>query len=184
MFSLFVIVATHLWLIKCVMPGRQRSPPNSFCTIGRKGVSSPARYPFAYRRPSVRPHSLGRDQISEGGSLAAQLTAKAVRQTKRGHLCAIGRFQAPQRIAALALIGYNARANLPERAANRPSKQAEARNGGLARILAGLKPYFVTEANRTNSQLLALLLEWEWTLVPRYSFARARRCQCQLAAIW
>lgn len=74
--------------------------------------------------------------------------------------------QAPQRIAALALIGFNARADLPERAADRPSKQAEARHGGLARILTELKPYFVTEANRTNSRLLALLLEMGMDLGP------------------
>lgn len=76
-------------------------------------------------------------------------------------------FQAPERIAGLVLLGYNATADLPKRAAHRPRQQAEARSGGLARLLAEeLKPNYLAEANRSDRALLALLLDMGMRLGP------------------
>ncbi len=66
--------------------------------------------------------------------------------------------QAPARIAGLALLGYNATADLPERAAYRPVQQAEVRSGGLERVLVEeLKPNYLAAAQRGNLPLLELL---------------------------
>lgn len=66
--------------------------------------------------------------------------------------------QAPERIAGLVLVGYNATADLPERAALRPVQQAEVRAGGLERVLVEeLKPNYLAAANRGNTALLRLL---------------------------
>ena len=66
--------------------------------------------------------------------------------------------QAPQRIAGLVLAGYNATADLPERAAIRPHQQAEVRAGGLERVVVEeLKPNYLAESNRGEADLLALL---------------------------
>lgn len=66
--------------------------------------------------------------------------------------------QAPQRIAGLVLLGYNATADIPERAAHRPVQQAEIRDGGLERVLVEeLKPNYVAQHNRGNLPLLDLL---------------------------
>ena len=66
--------------------------------------------------------------------------------------------QAPRRIAGLVLLGYNATADLPERAAYRPVQQAEVRAGGLERVLVEeLKPNYLGSANRTDAELLTLL---------------------------
>ena len=70
--------------------------------------------------------------------------------------------QAPERIAGLVLAGYNATADLPERAAHRPVQQAEVRadtNGaGLERVLVEeLKPNYLAAQNREDSVLLDLL---------------------------
>jgi pimeloyl-ACP methyl ester carboxylesterase len=66
--------------------------------------------------------------------------------------------QAPERIAGLVLLGYNATADLPERAAHRPAQQAEVRNGGLERVLIEeLKPHYVAQQNRSNNLLLSVL---------------------------
>jgi pimeloyl-ACP methyl ester carboxylesterase len=75
--------------------------------------------------------------------------------------------QAPDRIVGMALIGYNATADLPERAAHRPTQQAEVRAGGLERVLVEeLKPNYVAEHNRSNLKLLALLLDMGMTVGP------------------
>ena len=65
---------------------------------------------------------------------------------------------APQRVAGLVLAGYNATADLPERAAIRPQQQAEVRAGGLERVLVEeLKPNYLADLNRRDANLLALL---------------------------
>lgn len=74
---------------------------------------------------------------------------------------------APGRIAGLVLIGYNATADLPERAAHRPVQQAEVRAGGLERVLVEeLKPNYLAAANRANAPVLALLRDMGLTLGP------------------
>jgi pimeloyl-ACP methyl ester carboxylesterase len=70
--------------------------------------------------------------------------------------------QAPERIAGLVLAGYNATADLPERAAHRPVQQAQVRadtNGsGLERVLVEeLKPKYLAAQNREDGALLNLL---------------------------
>lgn len=66
--------------------------------------------------------------------------------------------QAPERIAGLVLAGYNATADLPERAAHRPIQQAEVRAGGLERVLVEeLKPNYLAAQNRGDAALLDLL---------------------------
>ncbi len=66
--------------------------------------------------------------------------------------------QAPERIAGLALLGYNATADLPDRAAHRPVQQAEVRGGGLERVLVEeLKPNYLAVARRGDKSLLELL---------------------------
>jgi len=68
------------------------------------------------------------------------------------------RQQAPDRIAGLVLLGYNATADLPDRAAHRPDQQAEVRRGGLERVLVEeLKPNYLGMQHRGNTTLLALL---------------------------
>ena len=75
--------------------------------------------------------------------------------------------QAPERIVGLVLLGYNATADLPERSAHRPRQQAEARSGGLARLLAEeLKPNYLASANRSDAVLLDLLLDMGMRLGP------------------
>ena len=72
---------------------------------------------------------------------------------------------APDRIAGLVLIGYNATADLSERAAHRPLQQAEVRAGRLERILVEeLKPNYLAAANRTDTTLLRLLHDMGMTL--------------------
>lgn len=66
--------------------------------------------------------------------------------------------QAPDRIAGLVLLGYNATADLPKRAAHRPAQQAEVRAGGLKRVLVEeLKPNYLAAGSRTDAALLTLL---------------------------
>ena len=66
--------------------------------------------------------------------------------------------QSPERIAGLVLAGYNATADLPERAAHRPAQQTEVRAGGLQRVLVEeLKPKYLATQNRDNAALLELL---------------------------
>ena len=101
------------------------------------------------------------------GDIAA-MTRRALAQTP-GPLLAIGfsmgaivavemAVRAPERIAGLVLIGYNATADLPERAAHRPVQQAEVLAGGLERVLVEeLKPNYLSAANRGDAALLDLL---------------------------
>jgi pimeloyl-ACP methyl ester carboxylesterase len=66
--------------------------------------------------------------------------------------------QAPARVAGLVLLGYNATADLPERASHRPVQQAEVRAGGLERVLVEeLKPKYLGSAGRGDAALLDLL---------------------------
>jgi pimeloyl-ACP methyl ester carboxylesterase len=75
--------------------------------------------------------------------------------------------KAPDRIAGLVLIGYNATADLPERAAHRPVQQAEVRGGGLERVLVEeLKPNYLAAANRGDLPLLTLLRDMGMALGP------------------
>jgi pimeloyl-ACP methyl ester carboxylesterase len=79
--------------------------------------------------------------------------------------------QAPDRIAGLVLAGYNATADLLERAAHRPVQQAEVRDDtrgtGLERVLVEeLKPNYLAAQNRKDSALLDLLRDMGLGLGP------------------
>lgn len=82
--------------------------------------------------------------------------------------------QAPERVAGLILLGYNATADLPDRAANRPIQQAEALAGGLERVLVEeLKPNYLAAANRTDAALLELLRDMGMQLGPAVFMAQS-----------
>ena len=75
--------------------------------------------------------------------------------------------QAPKRIIGMVLAGYNATADLPERAAHRPGQQAEVRAGGLERVLVEeLKPNYLAACNRGDAALLDLLRDMGMALGP------------------
>ena len=75
--------------------------------------------------------------------------------------------QAPERIAGLVLLGYNATADLPERAAHRPVQQGEACGGGLERVLVEeLKPNYLAASRRGDLGLLDLLRDMGMRLGP------------------
>ena len=75
----------------------------------------------------------------------------------------------PERLAGLVLIDCNAGADLPERAALRPSQQARVRAGELADIVAKeLKPMYLAAVNRVEADtpLKQLLLDMAIGLGP------------------
>ena len=78
------------------------------------------------------------------------------------------------RIAGLALFGLNAGADLPERSAARLRQQAEARSGGLERVIVEeLKPNYLAEANRRDDALLDLLRDMGMELGPEVFLAQS-----------
>ena len=105
--------------------------------------------------------------LTQDDSIAAM--AKRALAATDGQLLAVGfsmgaivavemAVQAPDRIVGLILSGYNATADLPERAAHRPVQQAEVRAGGLERVLVEeLKPNYLAAQNRKDNPLLRLL---------------------------
>lgn len=81
---------------------------------------------------------------------------------------------APDRIAGLSLIAFNASADLPERASVRPRQQAEVRAGRLAEIVADeLKPNYLAEANRRDAALLDTVMQMALALGPDAFIARS-----------
>jgi pimeloyl-ACP methyl ester carboxylesterase len=75
--------------------------------------------------------------------------------------------QAPDRIGGLVLLGYNATADLLERALHRPNQQAEVRQGGLERVLVEeMKPNYLGARHRSDAALLELLRDMGMGLGP------------------
>ena len=75
--------------------------------------------------------------------------------------------QDPVRVAALALIAFNATADLPERAAVRPRQQADVSAGNLVRVVANeLKPHYLSSANTNNDALRTLTMDMAIALGP------------------
>lgn len=71
----------------------------------------------------------------------------------------------PGRIAGAALVGLNAGADLPVRAAHRPVQQAEVRAGGLERVLVEeLKPNYLAAVHRRDAGMLELLRDMGMSL--------------------
>lgn len=80
----------------------------------------------------------------------------------------------PERVAALALVAFNASADLPERAAVRPRQQADVRAGRLAAIVADeLKPNYLAEANRRDAALLETVMQMALALGPEVFVAQS-----------
>jgi pimeloyl-ACP methyl ester carboxylesterase len=72
------------------------------------------------------------------------------------------------RIAALALISFNASGDLPERAAARPRQQEVVRQGRLAEIVADeLKPNYLADVNRGDADLLETVMAMALALGPQ-----------------
>jgi pimeloyl-ACP methyl ester carboxylesterase len=75
--------------------------------------------------------------------------------------------RAPDQVAALALVAFNASADLPERAAARPRQQEVVRDGGLAAIVADeLKPKYLADGNRGDAALLEAVMDMALALGP------------------
>ena len=88
--------------------------------------------------------------------------------------------QAPERIAGLVLLGYNATADLPGRAAHRPAQQAEVRAGGLERVLVEeLKPNYLGARNRGDIALLGLLRDMGMGLGPDVFTRQSEALRCR-----
>jgi pimeloyl-ACP methyl ester carboxylesterase len=115
---------------------------------------------------SVLPGAVDVD-LTRDDSIAAMATRAL--ETTDGHLLPVGfsmgaivaveiARQAIERVRGLVLAGYNATADLPERAAHRPMQQAEVRAGRLDRVLVEeLKPNYLAAANRSNPDMLKTL---------------------------
>ena len=88
--------------------------------------------------------------------------------------------QAPERIAGLVLLGYNATADLPERAAQRPAQQADVRAGGLERVLVEeLKPNYLARQNREDAALLDLLRDMGMDLGAEVFMRQSEALRCR-----
>ncbi|MGX7953309.1 alpha/beta fold hydrolase [Tsuneonella sp. HG249] len=75
--------------------------------------------------------------------------------------------RAPERVAALGLLAFNATADLPERAAVRPRQQEAVRGGQLETLVADeLKPHYLAEENRGDRALLDTVMEMARALGP------------------
>lgn len=88
--------------------------------------------------------------------------------------------RAPERIAALSLVAFNASADLPERAAVRPRQQAAVRDGRLTEIVAEeLKPNYLAAANRNDRALLDLVMQMAIALGPEVFAAQSEALRCR-----
>ena len=123
----------------------------------------------------VLPHAIDAD-LTQDDSIAAM--AERTLTAVEGRLLLVGFsmgaivaaemwVQDAARVAGIVLLGYNAGADLPERAAHRPLQQAEVRSGGLERVLVEeLKPNYLGAANRRDAVLLELLRDMGLALGP------------------
>jgi pimeloyl-ACP methyl ester carboxylesterase len=75
--------------------------------------------------------------------------------------------RAPERVTALALVAFNASADLPERAAVRPRQQQSVRDGMLETIVTDeLKPNYLALGNRGDAELLQIVMDMARALGP------------------
>jgi pimeloyl-ACP methyl ester carboxylesterase len=104
---------------------------------------------------------IGEPVIAVGFSMGAIVAAKLARH-------------APDRVAALGLVAFNASADLPERAAIRPRHQAAVREGRLEAIVADeLKPNYLAAANRSDARLMATVMDMARKLGPEVFIAQS-----------
>lgn len=82
--------------------------------------------------------------------------------------------RAPERLAALGLIAFNASGDLPERAAVRPRQQAAVRGGQLETLVADeLKPNYLAQQNRGDRVLLDTVMDMARELGPETFVAQS-----------
>lgn len=82
--------------------------------------------------------------------------------------------RAPERIAALGLVAFNASADLPDRAAVRPRQQEAVRQGRLEDLVAEeLKPNYLAEGNRGDTRLLSTVMQMARALGPAAFIAQS-----------
>ena len=127
----------------------------------------------ALDRPDMRPHHADLMRDDRISAMAARTLAATEGPLlpigfSMGAIVAVEMWcQAPARVSGLVLLGYNATADLPERAAHRPVQQAEVRAGGLERVLVEeLKPNYLAAARRADGALLDLLRDMGLALGP------------------
>jgi pimeloyl-ACP methyl ester carboxylesterase len=111
--------------------------------------------------------SIDRAAIVVGFSMGAIVAAELARR-------------APECVAALGLVAFNASADLTERAAIRPRQQAAVRAGQLETIVADeLKPNYLAAANRGNARLLATVMQMARTIGPEAFVAQSEALRCR-----
>lgn len=85
---------------------------------------------------------------------------------------------APDRVRGLVLAGFNASADLPERAAQRPSQQCAVRQGHLRQIVVEqLKPNYLAASNRREEALRAILTDMAMAVGPDAFVAQSEALQ-------
>lgn len=106
--------------------------------------------------------------MAEAAFSAASMPVVAVGFSMGAIIAAEMASRAPHRIAALALVAFNASADLPERAAARPRQQEAVRDGRLTEIVADeLKPNYLADVNRRDTALLETVMEMALALGPQ-----------------
>jgi pimeloyl-ACP methyl ester carboxylesterase len=105
--------------------------------------------------------ALNERSIIIGFSMGAIVAAELARQN-------------PEKVMALALVAFNATADLPERSAVRPGQQEQVRKGGLERIVAKeLKPNYLADQNRSDEALLQIVMSMAHALGPERFIAQS-----------
>ncbi|MFM8692021.1 MAG: alpha/beta fold hydrolase [Limnohabitans sp.] len=85
---------------------------------------------------------------------------------------------APDRVRGLVLAGFNASADLPERAAQRPLQQCAVRQGHLRQIVVEqLKPNYLAASNRREEALRAILTDMAMAVGPDAFVAQSEALQ-------
>jgi pimeloyl-ACP methyl ester carboxylesterase len=99
-------------------------------------------------------------QAPEGRFVAAGFSMGAIAAFEMARI-------APERLAGLVLIAFNASADLAERSAVRPAQQQRVRAGELAAVVAKeLKPNYLARANEDDADILRLTMDMALALGP------------------
>jgi pimeloyl-ACP methyl ester carboxylesterase len=92
--------------------------------------------------------------------------------------------QAPERVKGLILAGYNAAADLPERAALRLLQQAKVKGGHLASILIDeLKPNYLATSKHGDEELRTLLFDMGMTCGPEVFIFQSEALRLRLSRV-
>lgn len=92
--------------------------------------------------------------------------------------------QAPDRVRGLVLSGYNAGADLAERASMRPLQQVSVRCGHLKRVLIEeLKPLYLATENKSDPHLRALLCDMAMAAGPEVFVSQSEALRTRTSRI-